>query len=558
MTEQDVYNFLKITSTKNLALEQKSPEKKQDFRSLSNNVNIDTDSQLWSKRFFPSSLKEIVGQSGDKSVASKLKYWLDKWVPGKGAENKLATLISGPPGVGKTCIVQCVLKYLDIESVLLDSCSKRSSKVLKSDYIESFKTSGFVSIAKYSTTPNTKPKRKCIVVEDVDGMSGRSDHGGIGELTKLCKNSSVPIILICNDRNNIKIRSLSQHCYDLRLYKPRFDQIKSIISKIMFQKGLKDVNTVKINEMISSTGSDIRMAINTLQMNGPLLMNTNYEMSSNKRSKDPNISIFDACRQLLIASESQNTKLPSLMRLFFTDYTFCPLFIFENYLAIKSSGSELKRKLKAIKSISNGDCIESTIRVTQDWRLINALAYTSTIIPSRSVLGRFETSSGWSPTGSLIKFPSWFGKNSTQDKNNRGLIQIAYHTMTKSISTSSTRLSNEVIPYLAKMIQIGNNDPEILETKLKPIFRELCMIKDDLDYVVSNGLILSDLKLSSSTKNKIFTNTNGSKKSKQSMVKLPFTTQFSKTSLRSKKTVKEPLLEEDISDEEDYSSDESL
>lgn len=42
----------------------------------------------------------------------------------------------------------------------------------------------------------------------------------------LIKNSKIPIICMCNDRNHMKIRSLSNYCFDLRFQRPRLEQIK--------------------------------------------------------------------------------------------------------------------------------------------------------------------------------------------------------------------------------------------------------------------------------------------------------------------------------------------
>ena len=42
----------------------------------------------------------------------------------------------------------------------------------------------------------------------------------------MIKNSKIPIICMCNDRNHPKIRSLSNHCFDLRFQRPRVEQVK--------------------------------------------------------------------------------------------------------------------------------------------------------------------------------------------------------------------------------------------------------------------------------------------------------------------------------------------
>lgn len=46
------------------------------------------------------------------------------------------------------------------------------------------------------------------------------------ELIGLIKNTKIPIICMCNDRNHPKIRSLVHYCFDLRFQRPRVEQIK--------------------------------------------------------------------------------------------------------------------------------------------------------------------------------------------------------------------------------------------------------------------------------------------------------------------------------------------
>lgn len=56
-------------------------------------------------------------------------------------------------------------------------------------------------------------------MDEVDGMSG-SDKGGIKALIDMINQSKLPIVCICNDRYNQKIKSLASHCLDLRFKNP--------------------------------------------------------------------------------------------------------------------------------------------------------------------------------------------------------------------------------------------------------------------------------------------------------------------------------------------------
>ena len=75
----------------------------------------------------------------------------------------------------------------------------------------------------------------------------------------------VPIICLCNDRQHQKIRSLANHCFDLRFPKPRIEQITGAMMSICFREGFK-IAPPAVKEIIASCNQDIRQTIHTLSM----------------------------------------------------------------------------------------------------------------------------------------------------------------------------------------------------------------------------------------------------------------------------------------------------
>ena len=73
---------------------------------------------------------------------------------------------------------------------------------------------------------STKGEKHCVIMDEVDGMAGNEDRGGLQELVQLIKSTAIPVICICNDRNSIKMRTLANYCFDLRFQRPRLEQIK--------------------------------------------------------------------------------------------------------------------------------------------------------------------------------------------------------------------------------------------------------------------------------------------------------------------------------------------
>ena len=77
-----------------------------------------------------------------------------------------------------------------------------------------------------------KMKKTLVIMDEVDGMS-TGDRGGIAAIISFIKKSRVPVICICNDRDSQKIRSLANHCYDIKFYKPDRSLIVRRLTKII-------------------------------------------------------------------------------------------------------------------------------------------------------------------------------------------------------------------------------------------------------------------------------------------------------------------------------------
>jgi replication factor C subunit 1 len=86
-------------------------------------------------------------------------------------------------------------------------------------------------------------QKRCIIMDEVDGMGG-GDRGGLAELIQMIKNSRVPVICICNDRQSQKMKSLLPYCFDLRFKRPQKGQIAKAAIKIAEMEGMSVCSTM--------------------------------------------------------------------------------------------------------------------------------------------------------------------------------------------------------------------------------------------------------------------------------------------------------------------------
>ena len=59
------------------------------------------------------------------------------------------------------------------------------------------------------------------------------DRGGMAAIIQMIKKTKSPIICICNDRQCDKVRSLANHCFDVRFHKPDRRQIVKRLQMIL-------------------------------------------------------------------------------------------------------------------------------------------------------------------------------------------------------------------------------------------------------------------------------------------------------------------------------------
>lgn len=230
-------------------------------------------------RYKPTTIKQIIGQQGPTGHAQKLLNWLTKWHDNNEGKQKhvkpspwakdndgkafKAALLSGPPGVGKTTTAHLVASEVLFDIVEFNASDTRSKKLLKEEVSSLLSNK---SLAGYLNGTETKmSKRHVLIMDEVDGMAGNEDRGGVAELIALIKDSRIPVICMCNDRNHPKIRSLANHCFDLRFNKPSVVQIRGAMMSVCFKEGIK-LETGAMDEIISGTGNDIRQTLNHLAL----------------------------------------------------------------------------------------------------------------------------------------------------------------------------------------------------------------------------------------------------------------------------------------------------
>merc|ERR1712115_288945 len=150
---------------------------------------------------------------------------------------------------------------------------------------DSLTTTSVVSMMGKGNENNAVTSKRVLLMDEVDGMAGNEDRGGVVELINLIKNSKVPVMCICNDRNNEKIRSHANYCFDLRFFRPRIEQIKASMMSICFKEKIQ-IKPDALTELIVGCGQDVRQVLHHLSMVKASNLDSKMEASQAKKEAE--------------------------------------------------------------------------------------------------------------------------------------------------------------------------------------------------------------------------------------------------------------------------------
>ena len=143
--------------------------------------------QPWSVKYQPKSTEFTQGQN---KAVEEVKSFLGSF------PKKRAALVYGPPGSGKTSMVHAVAGENELEIIEVNASDVRNAESIKEKLGPAMMQMSLFS------------RGKLILVDEIDGVSGSADRGGISELAKLLDKTQFPVIMTANDPFDKKFSTL--------------------------------------------------------------------------------------------------------------------------------------------------------------------------------------------------------------------------------------------------------------------------------------------------------------------------------------------------------------
>jgi len=285
---------------------------------------------LWTDKYRPQTLDEVVGNNKEKKI---ILDWVGNWKKGN-PQHPL--LLVGPPGIGKTTLALIIAKEFS-EYIELNASDKRSQDVIKNTIGESSSTRSLFG-----------DEYKLIIMDEVDGIHGTNDRGGVKAIGEIIKSSKHPMILIANDFYSKRLQSIKPKCTIIKMAKVRSPSIRKALKEIAQKEEIK-ANPKALDLIAKKSNGDMRSAINTLQALADKDEVLEPKAVEDLRTKDDRSDIFNAITGVLKSKNPQHVR--EALRVD-EDPTLVMEYIAENIPREYTKKNEIK---KAYENIAKAD-----------------------------------------------------------------------------------------------------------------------------------------------------------------------------------------------------------
>jgi len=350
--------------------------------------------------------KKIEDFVGNKNIIQPFIRWLLEW-NADDKKNKCG-LVSGFTGIGKTLLVELILKKHDYNIINLDLNDERDKEYMNT-----------VIKPLLKTKKTFEGQENVLVVSEIDAGG---DYGFISCLTECIKETKIPIICMCNNRYDQSIKPILNYCFDIKMVKPSYQEVYKLLYNIVVTEKIK-IKEPELKELYDQSNGDIRFIINTLQ----------FGMRYGKKNIQSS-NIFDTTGKLLSMDETIDSKYDA----YWLANDLHPLMIQENYvnniMGINDPVKCSDNLAYAADALSEADLFESYVNMA-NWEIMPYVGLS--VINAASKCNK----------KSMIKFPQYLGRVPTMNKNKRNKVNYEDTTFfdEKHKSEEGTKITKKTI-----------------------------------------------------------------------------------------------------------------
>ena len=385
---------------------------------------------MWSEKYRP---KHILDLIGNEEARKLFVEWFAKWK--KGVK---PLLLVGPPGIGNTPMANLSAKHFGYDLISLNASDVRNKKNIQEILQPVLGNQSVLGLP-------------MIFIDEVDGIHGRSDYGGVEALINILKESTVPIILAANNHSSDKMKKIKKSVTTIEL-RPLPPRLLLLHMNTILQKENAKIVPGRLMKLITDSNGDIRSMINSAQA-----LVTGFEPPTEKSFEaldvEEGINAFykaksiDEARSILYSMRIDPREKINAF--------------YSSVITSKLSANDLE---KFLSIISEADILYGRIMKTQQWRL---LRYLDSIL-----LGLYTNNSGvrysqYNLSWPLLNRLRWDGSK----------IKSITKLLAKKMHVSSSTFSTLYLPYILFCMKNDSLDLELDESFDELIEKEIELLE---------------------------------------------------------------------------------
>lgn len=361
--------------------------------------------QPWIRSHAPKKPENVIGQP-----IEKLKSLITNHKKGQ-----KPVLLYGPPGSGKTTSVHAIARELNFEIIEVNASDVRNKDAINTLLGAALKQQSLFF------------QGKIILVDEVDGISGTKDRGGVPALVDLIKKAHFPVVLTANDVDHKKLKPIKKVCSIIEYKALDATTIKQILEAVAKSEGVQAESGV-LDSLSRRVGGDARAAINDLQSFGTNISIKDIEELSQREHID---QIQNALLRIFKTTKA-DVALPALDNVA-EDVDKLFLWIDENIAREYTKPTDLAR---AYDALSEADKFFGRIR---RWQYYRFYVYIYNLLSAGIALAKeekYRSATKFKESSRILSI--WMAKQKNAKK------KAIAEKLAQSTHTSATRAFGEV------------------------------------------------------------------------------------------------------------------
>ena len=391
----------------------------------------------WFMKYQLSSFDDII----ETKEIKKIREFFDTLPKDKGL------LLVGPPGSGKTTTLQLFGETYNYEIFEMNASDTRNKSSISD------------TLTKVLNQRSLFNQEKLLLIDEVDGVSGTKDRGGVAEIIKLMKKSPYPFVFTANEKEANSIKSLKKSCIVVDFESHSYELLDKLSKKILKQEEI-EFDEKELQEFITIRNtSDIRGFINDLQASviaGKFILDTqSLEIRDYKQKIDQVLQkvFYSYAEDALKSTRNSDVNLDDVM-----------LYMEENIPQVYSK----KAIYLAFNELSKADVFKGRIMRWQYWRFLVYINFYLTYGVS-SVKSDVKKVT-FKRNGRILK--KWIYGNKVNALRSRTRVEKSkdaplrfIEELARDLQTSAKRCRSRDMPYISLMFKNNSSFREELIKK---------------------------------------------------------------------------------------------